>query len=79
MNGTLRELEARVRAYRARTGRDLDALWISHERWQLLPEPFRLAAMRARFNKETSSAALIDGVPLYLIQLVDTAGRPINP
>lgn len=70
MNGTFRELEQRILAFRARTGGDYSSVWISHERWQLLPEGFRLASIRSRLEKRSNSASVIAGVPVNIIQVL---------
>lgn len=43
MNGTYREIERRIKAFRKRTGLDLGAVWIVPERFAMLPEPVRKA------------------------------------
>lgn len=63
MNGTYRELEARILAYRARTGADYDRVWISPERWRLLPDDFR-GTYRADF------VGTISGVPIGVMMIL---------
>lgn len=75
MNGTFREIQNRIRAFRARTGRDLSAVWISHERWQMLPEDFRISSIRGRLHREHTAAAVIDGVQIKILEVLPPEGR----
>ena len=70
MNGTYREIEGRILTFRARTGGDYASVWISHERWSLLPEPFRVAAMGDCFHRRQTAAGSIAGVPVRLIDVL---------
>lgn len=40
-NGTLRRIEGQIRAFRKRTGRDLDAIYIGADTFAMLPEDLR--------------------------------------
>lgn len=64
-NKTQRDLEARIRAFRARTGGDYASAWISPETFALLPEAFR---------QQPRARRTIDGVPLKILEVIPRVG-----
>lgn len=66
-NGTLREIAGRITEFRARTGRDLGAIWISQDRFALLPQELRERAPGGRFS--------LDNIPVRVIEVLSPAGR----
>lgn len=65
-NGTLRALEVRILAYRERTGRDLDGLWIDAKTYAALPEDMRPKAYRGM-----PRPLVIAGVPVRPHEVID--------
>lgn len=61
-NSTQRALERRIREYRARTGGDYSAAWISPEAFALFPEAFR---------QQPRARRQVDGVPLRIFEIID--------
>lgn len=71
MNGTYREIERRILAYRERTGRDYAKVWISQDRWMMLPQAFRDAVIGNAFHRRLDAAGAIDGVPIGVIAILE--------
>lgn len=76
-NGTYRELERRAQAYKEATGRDLAGLWISLERFHLLPEAVRQERLKGKSGWMGPSPVLchIAGVPVRVLEIVHPPGQ----
>ena len=70
INGTVRELAGRIAAFKARTGRDLAAIWISPQRFAMLPE-----ALRAQIGHSRRPGFTLDGIPVRVIEILPPEGR----
>lgn len=73
-NKTLRELEARIQAFRARTGGDYSCVWIAPERWALLPQAVREASIAAGMRRTGGPHLLLEGVPIRVLKTMDPEG-----
>lgn len=74
-NKTQREIEGRIQAFRKRTGLDYGCVWISPERFLLLPQAIREAAMKGAMLRGGCAHLVLDGVPVRVLQTIAPVGR----